>query len=529
MESLNKTIDISATAQDIIGIDTMVHMTCTRLTEDEIRESLKRCHSHGIQNILALRGDPPSNPSKSTLQPNHTLRYASDLVELIRKEFGDYFCICVAGYPEGHPGCSYEDDLRYLKLKVDAGADFIITQLFFDCDEYLKFVKDCHAIGITCPIVPGILPIQSYNGFRRMVDLCKVKVPKSVEDDLAKLNISDDAELKAYGIKLCVTMCKYLLQHDVRSLHFYTLNLEKSVLDTLNQLDLHIPTIHRTLPWKPTANAKRRKEDVRPVFWKNRPCSYVSRTAVWDEFPNGRWTDSQSPAFGQLVGYHALPFQRAKPEELRSMWGEAVESEMDVQNVFERYLTGEIKLLPWDENTGMSKETHIIKDDLLRINRKGFWTINSQPVVNGAPSTDPVHGWGPKDGIVYQKSYLEFFISPERFVTLRERLEKSGTITYFAVNAQGDLFTNSNSDVNAVTWGVFTNSEILQPTVVDRVSFLVWKDEAFAMWRSWAELYDSESISHKTLLRIHDTYMLVNIVENNFVGGDIFSIFNDAL
>lgn len=109
------------------------------------------------------------------------------MIRFIKKEHGDYFGISCAGYPEGHPEGSYELDLKYLKKKVDTGADFVITQLFYDCDIFLKFVKDCREIGIKCPIIPGIMPIQRYSTWKRIVR--NIKIPEQMKKDLEKLNV----------------------------------------------------------------------------------------------------------------------------------------------------------------------------------------------------------------------------------------------------------------------------------------------------------------------------------------------------
>jgi methylenetetrahydrofolate reductase (NADPH) len=214
------------------------------------------------------------------------------------------------GYPEGHIDAeSFDKDLQYLKEKVDAGADLIITQLFYDTDLFIEWVRKCRKIGITVPILPGIMPIQSYVGFMRMTQLCRTKVPQEIYDALEPIQ-NDDAKVKEYGVSLAVKMCSKILAADVgiSGLHFYTLNLEKSVTDILEQLQLI--TSPRGTPVLPFKN-HRPSEDVRPVFWVNRPKSYLSRTAQWDEFPNGRWGDTRSAAYGDLTDYHlsALHFK----------------------------------------------------------------------------------------------------------------------------------------------------------------------------------------------------------------------------
>ncbi|NXS04188.1 MTHR reductase, partial [Oxylabes madagascariensis] len=165
--------------------------------------------------------------------------YAVDLVKHIRNEFDDYFDICVAGYPKGHPEAeSYEADLRHLKEKVFAGADFIITQLFFRPETFLKFMKDCQAIGITCPIIPGIFPIQGYHSLRQLVKLSKLEVPQEIKDVIEPIK-DNDAAIRNYGVELAVSMCRELLDSGmVHGLHFYTLNREVATTEVLKRLGI---------------------------------------------------------------------------------------------------------------------------------------------------------------------------------------------------------------------------------------------------------------------------------------------------
>jgi methylenetetrahydrofolate reductase (NADPH) len=231
--------------------------------------------------------------------------FAKDLVQHIRAMYGDYFGISAAGYPEGHPQGDYKSDLKFLKEKVDAGADFIITQLFYDCDSFLDFVKDCREIGIQCPILPGIMPIYKYSSFKKMTDFCKTKVPQCILDDLSKIDKDNDADVQAYGIKLAITMCRKLIDNGVKGLHFYTLNLQKSIVKIMEGLNLLPESIQRTLPWRVSANANRQKEEVRPIFWANRPESYLHRTCSWEDFPAGRW-GSDTLHFDEIDDYRLL-------------------------------------------------------------------------------------------------------------------------------------------------------------------------------------------------------------------------------
>jgi methylenetetrahydrofolate reductase (NADPH) len=157
------------------------------MPKDLIKTTLDQAKAAGIQNILALRGDPPKGTEKWEASEDG-FKYAIDLVKFIREEYGDYFGIAVAGYPEKHPEATdYKEDLHYLKAKIDAGADFVITQLFYNPDCFLRFVDDCRKIGMTCPIIPGIMPISSYKGFMNMTKFCKVSIPTHVTSTLAEI------------------------------------------------------------------------------------------------------------------------------------------------------------------------------------------------------------------------------------------------------------------------------------------------------------------------------------------------------
>jgi len=207
-----------------------------------------------------------------------------------------------------------------------------------------------------------------------------------------------------------VDMCKQLITAGVPGLHFYTLNQESVTGRVIEELGLVEVNIRREFPWRKAVHSKRQiKEDVRPIYWANRFKSYLSRTAEWDEYPNGRWGYSQSPAFGELTDYHIFLHQKKlKPAVLRKKWGEELKTEDDVSKIFVDFLTGKIDNLPWIDFP-IAPETNSILSELLQLNQSGFWTINSQPRVNGASSNDPAVGWGGSGGVVYQKAYLEFF------------------------------------------------------------------------------------------------------------------------
>lgn len=521
-------LDITRTAQQYCGLEVMMHLTCTNMPRVKIDAALKRLKDEGVTNILALRGDPPRGEQRWE-QCEDGFSYASDLVRYIRDKYDTYFGIAVSGYPEGHLEAeSKEADIINLKKKVDAGADFIVTQLFYDCDEFFAFVDRCRAIGIACPIIPGILPVHNYERFRRFTDFCRTKVPDEVNTSLEAIK-NDDEAVRVYGVELGAKMCKTLLDRKIPGLHFYTLNLESSTMEILDKLGFVSKTeSRRALPWRPSTLPSRVQEEVRPIFWANRPKSYLARTRNWDDFPNGRWGDSHSPSFGNLNEYYMLRqgmgYEANRKKNLKA-WGTPTTTQ-EVIDVFVSFCEGKIPRLPWSEGE-VHGETGRILSPILKMNQHGFLTINSQPQVNGESSLDPNVGWGGPDGVVYQKAYIEFFMAPERLEPFLAAVKEFPTLTYHCVNMHNESHSNVPRDhVNAVTWGVFPAREILQPTVVDSTSFMIWKDEAFDLWlEEWGTLYDRDSASYKLLKGIRNSYYLVNLVENNFISGNIFGVF----
>jgi methylenetetrahydrofolate reductase (NADPH) len=530
------TLDLSGNIQRFMGVDVMMHLTCTNMPAGKVRDGLDGAKARGIRNILALRGDPPAGKEWTACEDG--FEHATDLVRFIKAEYGDYFSICVAGYPEGHPSgflddkMTMEEEYMHLKEKCDAGADFIITQMFYDVDCFLGFVRKCREIGINVPILPGILPIQNYNGFKRMTGFCKTSIPGAVSTAIEAIK-EDDAAVKQFGIDLGIDMCRRILKSGLSpGVHFYSLNLEKSVMGIIDGLDL-IPKTEaiRSLPWRPSTVENRRAEDVRPIFWANRPKSYLDRTSTWEEYPKGRWGDTHSPAFGTLSDYHLLGSggwsSGSLKESMSQTYGE-LNSKEDVSNAFVRFQRGEIDRLPWSESAALAQETTVISSALVWLNRQGMLTINSQPRVNAAPSNDVTFGWGAPGGYVYQKAYVEFFAPSWVVCALMKAAPSFPSLLINAVESGSSEIQSSSPKRNgpcAVTWGVFPNQEIIQPTVFDASSFVVWKDEAFNVWTQvWSEIYPEGSAARAILKEIHDTHSLVTIVDNDFVGGDIFAI-----
>jgi len=358
-----------------------------------------------------------------------------------------------------------------------------------------------------------------------MSSYCHVKLPEGLKKVLEPIK-DDDAAVKKYGVEFGTNMIKALLASGlVKGVHFYTLNLARSVSKMCSATGLCQSKRSRPLPWAHCSSSKRKEEGVRPIFWANRPQSYVSRTSSWDEFPNGRWGDARSPAFGDDVGSHLFG-RRLSPDSRKVAWGERPIDLTDIISVFARYIEGKIDAIPWCEGK-LHSETNTITTTLRGLMAKGCLTINSQPRANGCSSEHPIYGWGGKGGVVYQKAYVEFFASPETLNALMTEVDKSHpSLIYHAIDVHGNSYTNNKGGASAVTWGVWPNTEIKQPTVVDPSAFVVWKEEAFKLWLDkWGSLYDEDSDSYALIHNIYNTFFLVNIVDHDFVKGDIFSVF----
>jgi methylenetetrahydrofolate reductase (NADH) len=209
------------------------HISCIASTRDSIREMLTRYRDSGIRHLVALRGDLPSG-----LATAGEFRYANELVEFIRREFGSLFFIEVAAYPEYHPQArSALEDLQNFKRKVEAGADSAITQYFFNADSYFHFVDACQAHGIDIPIVPGIMPINRFSQLARFSDACGAEIPRWIRRKLEAYG--DDAEsIRAFGLDVVTEICDRLLRQEAPGLHFYTLNQAPTTIEIWRRLGL---------------------------------------------------------------------------------------------------------------------------------------------------------------------------------------------------------------------------------------------------------------------------------------------------
>jgi methylenetetrahydrofolate reductase (NADPH) len=208
-----------------IGLEVAAHLTCVAHSRSEIEKILTTLHAKGIENIVALRGDPPQGETQFKA-PRDGFHYAAELVRFIRRHprLGSMFALSVAGYPEGHPECKDKAlDLEYLKRKVDEGADAVVTQLFFDNRHYFDFVSRARKTGIKVPIVPGIMPVTHGPQIEKFSKMCGAEIPAVIHDAIAKFGTDQDA-ITRFGIEYATRQCEELLAGGAPGLHFYTLN-----------------------------------------------------------------------------------------------------------------------------------------------------------------------------------------------------------------------------------------------------------------------------------------------------------------
>ena len=229
----DKTIEIVRRAKNEIGLESMAHLTCVGHSREQIKDILDQLRSAGIDNVIALRGDPPKGEMNFVPHPDG-FKHANELTAFIRSYYS--FCIAVAGYPEGHiEAADKETDWEHLRQKVMAGADFIITQLFFDNRDYFAFERRMREKGVLIPIIPGIMPITNYNQLIRFTQTCGAKIPEIITRDLEIIKHDLDA-VEQYGIQHATRQCRELIAYGVPGIHFYTLNKSKSTQKIIENL-----------------------------------------------------------------------------------------------------------------------------------------------------------------------------------------------------------------------------------------------------------------------------------------------------
>jgi methylenetetrahydrofolate reductase (NADPH) len=430
---------------------------------------------------------------------------------------------------------------------------------------------------------------------KRTTKLSHAGIPDAL---MARLDAArgDDEKVKEVGVDIISEIIQQVKEvkdrtDGPRGFHFYTLNLEKAVSfivertglicpitpeeenDVVDQSplpDIRLLRVNGSTPDQSSYDPLRRKASVGSdprdrVIVQGRSASYpdwettaleasvpaepinsrantlaisegegvLGREATWDDFPNGRWGDARSPAYGQIDGYGVS--LHVTVAQARQLWG-APTCAADVNAIFIRHLRGELSTIPWSEES-FSPETDKIRDQLVGLNSKGWWTLASQPAVNGLRSSDATFGWGPQNGFVFQKAFVEFFLPSADWKVLEEKInrpEMKDVVCFYATNVKGDFVSSDTTlpgvnvpegeereaSTNAVTWGVFPGKEIVTPTIIEEVSFRAWSEEAFGIWGEWAKIYESGSESERFLEGVRADSWLVNIIHHDFVEAD---------
>ena len=517
----------------------------------------------GIQNILALRGDPPKGSSTFEAVEGG-FSCALDLVAYIRQNYGSHFGITVSGYPEAHPDAiktdpeeqkvAYAADLAYLKRKVEAGGEVIVTQLFYDVELFLKFVSDCRDLGITVPILPGVMPIQTYGGFKRMTGFCKTYVPPAIEATLEGIKDNEEA-VKAYGLKLAVDMCRRMLGSGTPGVHLYSLNQDKAVtgiLSGLGLIDTSCPP--RTLPWRQPVSTKgrRNEEAVRPVFWAARPRSYLARTsALWTHGPplaatgavgDRGYSDAWDICSDAAVGMAATRPASEKGLAARqaALLPAPLASHSDVVSLFTSFLSGTTTAFPWSESGARTPELAAAATAVAPLLPLGFLPLDAGLSLAGVPSSAAATpgGWGHSGGRLYQKAFLHGFVptaSLDKVTAAVAGLRCAGSGSFLAAtkDAGGEVaVTGSLADVTAVSWAALPRRAIVAPVVASRTAFQAWADEAFALWTSdWGALAQGgEEATLQVCSHAASTHALVFLMaEDAHAGSALFDAVRAAL
>jgi methylenetetrahydrofolate reductase (NADPH) len=233
--SRDRTFAIARELQEEHGLPALHHFTCVAHSKDEVGSILDSIKACGIFNVLALRGDPPKDDPAWKPGPEH-FKYSSELVEFIKSRYDGTFAVGVAGFPEAHPLAPSRDfDADVLKRKIDAGGDFVVTQLFFDNRDYFAYVERARSRGVAVRIIPGILPITSYEGAVKFCAGCGASVPREVHDIFRPIAEDKDRTLEA-GIAYAVRQCRELLDRGAPGIHFYALNKSEPVGAILREL-----------------------------------------------------------------------------------------------------------------------------------------------------------------------------------------------------------------------------------------------------------------------------------------------------
>jgi methylenetetrahydrofolate reductase (NADPH) len=230
----DRTVEVTKWIKEDLGLEAMAHLSCVGEPVERLREILDEIAAAGVDNVLALRGDPPRGEAEWQPHPEG-LNYSIDLIELIREGYD--FCVGATCFPEVHPeAADLDHDLRYLKRKVEAGASFLITQLFFDNEDYFRFVDSAREYGIEVPIVAGIMPITNFEQLKRFTTLCGATIPPALYEQLEARHAEGEEAVAELGVAYATLQCADLLARGAPGIHFYTLNKSPATRAILSAL-----------------------------------------------------------------------------------------------------------------------------------------------------------------------------------------------------------------------------------------------------------------------------------------------------
>ncbi|WP_457641397.1 methylenetetrahydrofolate reductase [NAD(P)H] [Persephonella sp.] len=231
-----RTIRVVKKIHEETTLTVMAHLTCIGHSKKELIDILEGYRKIGIQNILALRGDIPQGQEESFIFPPDGCRYANELVSLIKENFNNQFSIGVAAYPEGHPESpNLEMDVYYLKKKIESGAEFAITQMFFDNSYFYRYLDLLERENINIPVIPGIMPITNFKQIKKFAVMCGATIPEDLVKKLEKFEDKPE-EVAKIGIDYATKQCEDLLRNGIKGLHFYTLNKSKATIEIYNRI-----------------------------------------------------------------------------------------------------------------------------------------------------------------------------------------------------------------------------------------------------------------------------------------------------
>lgn len=237
-----RTVEVTKWIKKDLGLEAMAHLSCVGEPVDRLREILDEITAAGIDNVLALRGDPPRGETEWRSHPDG-LEHSVQLIDLIRSDYD--FCIGATCFPEVHPEApDLEHDLRYLSRKVEAGATFLITQLFFDNEDYFRFVESARDFGIDVPIIAGIMPITNFEQIKRFTNLCGAGIPAALYEQLEARNEEGEEAVAELGVAYATLQCADLLARGAPGIHFYTLNKSPATRAILSALRAWQPLEH---------------------------------------------------------------------------------------------------------------------------------------------------------------------------------------------------------------------------------------------------------------------------------------------